>query len=372
MLLTIVVFVLILGLLVFVHEFGHFIIAKRQGVKVDEFGFGFPPRIFGIKRGETTYSLNLIPIGGFVKILGEQGEEAANPRSFAAKSPGVRARIISMGVIMNFLLAIILLTIGFKVGLPVAISDDEEEGLRDIKIQIMAAGQDTPAEDQDLRVWDEIISIDSKKFSKVDQIQAYTKEKAGLEIILTIKRGNEILEKKIVPRANPPEGQGPLGIGLTKTGIVSYPLHLALWMGCKTTFSMIVVIFVAFLNIIKELVITGKTTAEVSGPVGIAVMTGQIAKMGWIYVLNFTALLSINLGIINILPFPALDGGRLLFLVIEKIRGKKVSPKVENLIHTIGFVLLMLLIILVTFKDITKFGGKIIQVLKRLVGITSI
>lgn len=371
MLLTIVVFILILGLLIFVHEFGHFIVAKRQGIKVDEFGFGFPPRIIGIKKGETTYSLNLIPIGGFVKILGEQGEEPKNPKSFASKTPGTRARIVGMGVLMNFLLAIVLLTIGFKAGLPVALLD-EEKGVKDVKIQIIAVSQNTPAEEADLRIWDEIIALDGKEFKKVEEIQNYTKEKAGQEVAMTLKRGEKVLEKKIVPRSQPPEGQGPLGIGLAKTGMISYPLHYAFWMGCKTTLSMIAVIIVALFNIIKELIITGTTTVEVTGPVGIAVMTGQIARMGWIYILNFTALLSINLGIINILPFPALDGGRLLFLAIEKIRGKKVSSKVENMIHMIGFILLMLLIILVTFRDITKFGNRILGVFKRLVGIQSL
>lgn len=371
MFLTIVVFILILGLLIFVHEFGHFIIAKRQGIKVDEFGFGFPPRIIGIKKGETTYSLNLIPIGGFVKILGEQGEEVKNPRSFAAKSPGVRARIVGMGVIMNFLLAVLLLTIGFKVGLPTAVLD-EEEGLRDVKIQIMAVAKDSPAEIADIRIWDEIIALDQKEFKKVEQVQDYIKEKAGQEIVLTLRRGGELLEKKVIPREHPLEGQGALGTGLIKTGIISYPIWKAMWMGCSATLSLIVAIVVAIYSIIKELILTGTTTAELAGPVGIAVMTGQVARMGWIYILNFTAILSVNLGIINALPFPALDGGRLLFLAIEKIRGRKVSPKVENIIHTVGFMLLMLLIILVTFKDITKFGGKIIQTFKNLFGISNI
>lgn len=370
MLLTIVIFILILGLLIFVHEFGHFIIAKRQGLKVEEFGFGFPPRLFGIKRGETTYSVNLIPIGGFVKILGEQGEEPENPRSFSAKSPGVRARIVGMGVIMNFLLAAFLLTIGFKVGLPTAVSD-EEEGLRNVKIQIMAVSKDSPAEKADIRIWDEILTLDRKEFRKVEEVQEYIKEKAGEEIVLSIKRGKDILEKKAIPREHPSEEEGALGVGLIKTGIISYPTWKAMWMGCKTTLTLIVVIIVALFNIIRELIVTGTTTAEVAGPVGIAVMTGQVARMGWIYILNFTAILSINLGIINVLPFPALDGGRLLFLAIEKIRGRKVSPKVENIAHTIGFVLLMLLVVLVTFRDIAKFGDRIIQAFKNLIGISS-
>jgi len=370
MLLTIVIFILILGLLIFVHEFGHFITAKRAGLEVSEFGFGFPPRLFGIKRGKTTYSVNLIPIGGFVRILGEQGEEPENPKSFASKSPGVRARIVGMGVIMNFLLAVLLLTVGFKVGLPTAVSD-EEEGLRDVKIQIMAVAKDSPAEAADLRIWDEIVALDGNEFKKIEEIQGHIREKTREEIVLTIRRGQDLLEKKVISREHFPEGQGALGVGLIKTGIVSYPFFKAIWMGIISTLSMILAIILAIAGIIKELLLTRTITAELAGPVGIAVMTGQVARMGWIYILNFTAILSVNLGIINALPFPALDGGRLLFLAIEKIRGRKVSPKIENIAHTIGFALLMLLIILITFRDIARFGDRIIRALKNLIGISS-
>lgn len=371
MLLTVVVFVLVLGVLIFVHEFGHFIIAKREGLKVDEFGFGFPPRLLGIKKGETTYSINLIPIGGFVRILGEQGENPEDPKSFASKSPGIRAKIVGMGVVMNFLLAAFLLIIGFKVGLPTVVSDEEKD-LKNIKVQIMAVEKNSPAEAADFRIWDEIVFLDGNKVEKIKDVQDYIEKNKGKEIILTIKRGKDFLKKKVIPRENPPQGQGPLGVGLVRTGIISHPLYQAIWMGIKATVTMIVVIVVAFFNIIKELVTAGSITAEIAGPVGIAVITGQVAKMGWIYILNFTAILSINLGIINALPFPALDGGRLLFLLIEKIRGRKVDPKIENIIHTIGFILLILLIVLVTYRDIMKFGGRILKSLKSLIGISKL
>jgi regulator of sigma E protease len=354
MLLTIVVFILILGLLIFVHEFGHFIVAKRKGLKVLEFGFGFPPRLFGIKRGETTYSINLIPIGGFVKILGEEGGAESDPRSFASQPIRTRALILAAGVLMNFLLAMVLLGIGFKIGLPQVI-DSTDGKVRDEKIQIVYVSKDSPAEKSGLTLGDQIVSINGDKLDTVETMQNKIKEKAGDEIKLEVKRGDKFLEIKITPRENPPEKEGALGVGLVKTGIVSYPLWQAIWKGIIVTISMIGTIFVAFYEIIKNLIVSKPVTAELAGPVGIAVITGQVTKMGFVYVLQFAAVLSINLGIINILPFPALDGGRILFLVIEKIRGKKVSQKVENLIHTIGFALLILLMIFVTFRDIFRF-----------------
>lgn len=367
MILTIIIFVLILGLLIFAHEFGHFIIAKRKGLKVLEFGFGFPPRLLGIKRGETTYSLNLIPIGGFVKILGEEGEAATDSRSFAAQPIRTRGLILCAGVLMNFLLAIVLLSIGFKIGLPQVV-DSVEGKVRDKKIQIAFIAKDSPAEKAELSLGDEIISIDGEKFEKVELIQEKIKEKAGKEVTIEIKRGADILVKTVVPRENPPKGEGALGIGLVKTGIVSYPIFSAILKGVSFTFTIIITIFIAFYEVIKNLIVGKPITAELAGPIGIAVMTGQAARMGFVYILQFTAILSINLGIINILPFPALDGGRILFLIIEKIRKKKVSQKIENLIHTIGFAFLILLMILVTFRDIFRFKDVFIKLWMKITG----
>ena len=368
MLSTIVIFILILGLLIFVHEFGHFIVAKRKGLLVREFGFGFPPRLFGIKKGETTYSINLIPLGGFVKILGEEGEEKGNPRSFASQSVKIRAIIVVAGVLMNFLLACVLLSIGFKIGLPQVV-DSLNGKVRQEKIQIAMISEGSPAQAIGLSVGDEIAEINGQKFTKVEEIQKVISEKAGEEITLKIKRGAEILEKKVIPRKAPPEGEGALGVGLVKTGIVSYPWYQAIWKGTATTFSITGVILITFYEIIKNLIIGEKIVAELAGPVGIAVMTGQVAKMGFVYILQFTAVLSINLAIINILPFPALDGGRLLFLCIEKVRGRPVSRKIENLIHTIGFILLILLMLFVTFRDISRFRDVFVNLWSKLISL---
>ncbi len=359
MLFTIIIFFLILGLLIFVHEFGHFIAAKRAGAKVEEFGLGLPPRIFGIKRGETIYSLNWLPIGGFCKILGEGGEKKNDPRSMASKSIGQRAKIFAAGVSMNFALAVVLLIIGYTIGLPSIIKDDQVGNVRDPKVQIVEVVKDSPAEKAGLKVGDAIIELKVKseklKVDEVEKFQELIKAHQGKEVILGIKRGDEELEIAAVPRENFPEGQGPLGIGLAETGIVSYPIHKAIWMGITSTVNLTITIIFLFGGLLWSLISTGAGNIDVAGPVGIAVLTGQVTQMGFIYVLQFTALISINLALINIFPFPGLDGGHLLFLAIEKIKGRPVRREVLNTINNIGFILLMLLILVVTFRDFVRF-----------------
>ena len=354
MILAIIVFILILGLLIFSHEFGHFISAKKAGIKVEEFGFGFPPRLFGIKKGETLYSLNLIPLGGFVKIHGEQRPDKKrkilkkDKRAFYNKPIWQRAIVIVMGVVMNLLLAAILLSIVHGIGAPTIIEKDVT-GAKNIQIQIVDVAQNSPAKEAGLKIGDTI-----KEFNEVEDVQKFVARYAGEEITLIIQRGKEILEKTLLPRISPPEGEGPMGIALAKTGTVSYPWYEAIWQGFKTTGQLTVTFIKLFYNLLKTLVLKGTLIGEIAGPVGIAVLTSQVTKLGLIYILQFTAIISINLAIINALPFPALDGGRLLFLLIEKIKGSPISAKVENLINSLGFVLLIALMVLVTFRDIAR------------------
>lgn len=383
MILTIIVFVIILGLLIFVHELGHFISARKLGVRVEEFGFGFPPRMFGVykdkngkwkkvvgnkeleKDQKTVYSMNWLPIGGFVKIFGEEGEGSNNPKSFSSKPAWVRGLILSAGVIMNFVLAMVLLTIGFKIGLPQAIEEGDEA--RDVKIQIAQVVNDSPAKESGLNVGDEIVTVNGEEFLEIKDLQEEIKSESGSEINIEVKRGDEVVIVKSTPRENPPEDEGALGIALAKTGIVSYPFFQSIWMGITTTFGLVIAILLAFYDIIHNLIVQEPVSAEFAGPVGIAVLTGQVTRMGFVYILQFAAVLSINLGILNILPFPALDGGRILFLIIEKIRGKKISQKVENTVHTAGFFLLILLLVVVTFKDVVKFRDIFIGIWDRII-----
>lgn len=361
MLTTILLFIFILGLLVFVHEGGHFIAAKRAGAKVEEFGFGFPPRIFGIKKGETIYSLNLIPVGGFVKILGEDGSKRNNPRSFAAKSLGKRTLMLISGILMNFLLAGVLLSVGHALGLPTIIEGGAENAgnARDLKVQIIGIAPGSPAEKADLRIGDALREVKSEKeklkIFTVEEVQRFVDENKGKEIVLIAERAKETLEKTVVPRVEPVEGEGALGIVMVKTGIVSFPWYEAIFRGFESAIMLFVAILVGFFRVLKDFISTGSFGGEIAGPVGIAVLAGQAKELGFVYLLQFTAFLSINLAIINGIPFPALDGGRLLFLLLEKIKGRPVSRKSEQLAHTIGFALLIVLMAAITFRDIVRF-----------------
>jgi len=385
---TVLVFIIILGILVFVHELGHFLVARRNGVMAEEFGFGFPPRILGLykaKNGrrkiiwgsknvesmDTIYSLNWIPLGGFVKIMGEDGEEKKDPKSFAAKSAFTRTRILAAGVAMNFLLAAVLLSVGYFVGIPQAVEDTTGGNFRNEKIQIIETIPGSPAEQMGIQIGDQIVGAvgpnnQVTNFSAIEQVQSYINSNEGRTITLDIKRGNETLDISGTPRTDFPASEGALGISLVKTAQVSYPWYESIWCGVKTTVDLAGMIIVAFGSLLWKLVTGHSAGMDVSGPVGIAVLTGQVAKLGFIYVLQFTALLSVNLAIINILPIPALDGGRILFILIEKIKGKAVSQKIEARAHNIGFALLITLMVVVTFRDVAKL--EILSKIKNLFG----
>lgn len=386
---TLIIFILVLGLLVFVHEFGHFITAKKCGAKVEEFGFGFPPRLGGIVKVDgkwkfvgkskptdknfknTIYSLNWIPLGGFVKIKGEAGEGENDPDSFVNKKIWQRAIILFAGVGMNVVLTAVLLSIGFGIGLPAVISDEmpTTARVRDAEIQIITVVEDSPSEKAGIIAGDTILSIDNIVFENLTEFSDYTSSKENSALSVKIKRNEQELTKEITPAYLTEYDKVGLGVGTAQVGIVSYPWYIAPWEGTKETGYFLKEILFAFGGLFKNLVQTGNVGIDISGPVGIAVITGQAARLGIMYLLQFTAILSLNLAIINFFPFPALDGGRFIFLIIEGLRGKPVNRKIENIIHNIGFTLLLLLVVLVTYRDFTRFGGKMLEVLKRSFGV---
>lgn len=437
MIITIVAFIIILSLLVFVHELGHFLMARKMGVQVEEFGFGFPPRLLGFQhltgqkikkiaekekievviddysssdgkeviketitdkiqeldevvpikkwrliRGnklpkeekdlaeKTIYSINWIPIGGFVKIKGEQGENAHDKDSFTNKKIWQRALILVSGVVMNFILAFLLISISFSIGMPQAISEKMPTSakIKDTKIIVTEVIDNSPAKEADIKVGDIILSVDNTQITGVKIFQSYTKNKLGSQISLKIKRGETELTKVLSPKIINDNKNPLIGVGLIETGTVSYPIYQAVWEGLKTTVSITGQILVAFYQLIKNLIVGQKVPFDVAGPVGIAVLTGQVARMGIIYIIQFTALLSINLAIINVIPFPALDGGRLLFIFIEKIKGKAVNRKIEAIIHNVGFIVLILLVAVVTLKDISRFSHSISGFFQKILG----
>lgn len=362
MLLTFITFIIVFSVVIFVHEFGHFMAGRKMGVRVEEFGFGYPPRIKAVKIKGTEYSLNWVPFGGFVKLKGlEEGNKEVKQKegekdSFSGKKIWQRAYILSAGVLMNFILTFFLVTLGYLVGLPSAIDENTTGRIRNEQIQVYEVIKNTPAELAGFKTGDVIVSIDKQKFTKIKDLQAYEADKIDQTLQMSLKRGREILNISVKPQIMDETKQGKLGVSLVETALVSYPVHIALYKGLSTTGSLISQIVYGIYDIVKTAIITHRVSADIAGPVGIAVISGQVAKLGFIYILQFVAILSTSLAIMNFLPLPALDGGRLLFLFIEKIRGKPVNQRMENLVHTFGFYALFLLLIIVSFRDLQRFN----------------
>lgn len=327
-----------ISVLIFVHELGHFLFAKFFKVKVEEFGFGFPPRIISKKIGETIYSLNLLPFGGFVRLLGESPmveiPESEKHRSFSYQPAWRRSIIIIAGVLMNFLLGWFIISGLFLFG------TSEPVG-------ITMVFPDAPAAKAGLKEGDKITG-----FAKAEEFVNFVNENKGKEIILSIKRGEENLQVKIMPRLKAPEGQGALGIGVGELGFAKLPLLASLGEGFVTAATTVWMIFVSLMNLIVG-VFTGAVAFEnVVGPVGIFQIASQAGKFGFSYLFSLIGMISLNLMVLNILPFPALDGGRLLFVLVEKIKGSPLPAKAEAYINAAGFVFLLFLMIAITVKDI--------------------
>ncbi len=373
---TAIIFILILGVLIFVHELGHYLIAIRNGIKAEEFGFGFPPRIVGavkndktkkyeiiwgnkeVKSKNTIFSFNWIPLGGFVNIKGENGSAEKEADSFVSKSAWIRIKVLAAGVTMNLILAWFLLAIVFAQGAPEAISDDQKA--KDAKVQISQVVDNTPAKKMGLAIGDQVLKTcgiqeECRYITKVDELKSYIDSHKGKEILLTIKRGNEILELRGVPRTEFPSDQGALGVGLARTALVDYPWYESIGRGLVAVFNITILIITTLFSLLAQFLSGTKPAMDVAGPIGIAIMTKQVSALGFTYVLQFAAMLSINLAIINILPFPALDGGRIFFILIEKLKGSPVNQKFENMANSIGMLLLLSLMVIVTFHDFIQF-----------------
>lgn len=374
MILTIIVFIITLLVLVLVHEFGHFLIAKKFKVKVEEFGFGLPPKIFSRKIGETIFSLNLLPIGGFVKLFGEdeiQKEVLKDHRSFAAKPVLQRIAIVIAGVIMNFLLAVVLFWIvlfgkGFTENLPLFFpyqfigADQTNQTV----ILVGTVAKKSPAEKVGISQGDRIVKINNTELKDASELISLINKNAGERIMLTVVDPEDnVRQIDVVPRTSPPKGEGPLGIQLGTVNIanISYttPIQKAA-SGFTHSYNFMAYSFQIFGNLIGT-AIQNKTfepvAQTVSGPIGITQIAGSVlqTKSPFLPYLNLIGLLSLNLAVINIFPFPALDGGRLLFLLIEFISKKRINPNLEKTIHTVGMAILISLIVLITFSDIKKF-----------------
>ena len=357
MVLTIFIAFLSLIALIVIHEFGHFFLAKRFGVKVEEFGIGYPPRIIGKKIGETVFSLNLLPFGAFVKIYGEEGGiESAH--SFSGKPIWQRAAIVVAGVVSFWLVAAILLSVVMVLGTPTAISDEETKGLVDPKVQVVAIAPDSPAAIAGIKVGDTIkqLTINGQQLTvnTTKDVQEFGNLHKGKEVVVTIERGKGVFDVSLVSRESPPTGEGPLGVALIRTALKSYPWWQAPWQGIVATYNLTLTVVEGYIMAISNIFKGMPSGVEVMGPVGIFSLFSQVSQLGANYFIQFVAIIAIYIAIFNILPIPALDGGKLLFLGIEAIRKKPISPKIEQNITALFFGLLILLIIIITIKDVIK------------------
>jgi regulator of sigma E protease len=423
--LTVIAFAIVLSLLVFVHELGHFIAAKRTGVVVEEFAFGYPPRLlkywqsegkiqldgkemvvgrktdvsrqievggrvvyesetqvdgrvvvtrlqpvpedmsgeeatqeFGapvgvieqFERG-TEYTLNLIPFGGFVRMLGE--EDPTAPGSFASKSKKIRVVVLVAGAAMNVLLAIVIFTAAFMLGAPQVVATDN--------VLISSVAPDSPADKAGLRIGDIVVSINGILVKSPEELVALTNDHLGQEVLLVIKRGSDTVQVTVTPRVNPPEGEGAIGISIqsaaSKITLKYYSIGEALWLGVQETFGI-----VALTVSVPVLILRGLIPAELVRPIGPPGIYQQTAsavqasvQTGWWFpLLNLVGLISTALAITNLLPLPALDGGRIFFIVVEAIRGRRVDPAREGFIHLVGLAILMVLMLVVSYYDIIR------------------
>jgi regulator of sigma E protease len=364
---TVIIFLIILAVLVLVHEFGHFIAAKKSGIRVDEFGIGFPPTIFSWKpkKSETRYFLNIIPFGGYVKIFGETPDDESmsgpdSKRSFVNKPKYIQVWVLAAGVIFNIIFAWALITIGLMTGLPSVINDSNREYARDSGLTITEVLPESPAFDAGLKPGDRIININSRANHSIpitaDEVSNIIANSNSQELILTYVRGDTEIahEASLIAEEGIIEEAPAIGIAMDEIGLISFPLIKAVIEGTKMTGNLLIAITIGLTDFIIDIFSGGADFSQVSGPVGIVGLVGDASDLGLIYLLSFTALISLHLAVLNLIPFPALDGGRILFVIIEAIIRRPINSRVQNWANGIGFALLILLMIIVTYKDIIK------------------
>lgn len=370
---ALIIFLSILFVLVVVHEFGHFLFAKLFGIRVDEFAFGFPPRLLKYKYGETVYSFNLIPLGGYVKIFGENGiddEEKKNlshndiQRSFASKSPWKRILVLSGGVIFNILVAIIFFTVSLMHGSNIYLTQDEVSDTPFVNrnLEIVDINEKSPLKNSDISVGDKIISLKSDDQElQGDNLNSYTATEfvqTHNNSIIDISYKNtsgEIKNVAVVPKAGIVEGKKILGAKFADSSFKKFGFEEAVFQAVEMTFFQLKYIFISLYDMVDNIINeNAKVEDSISGPVGLAILTSKVATKGIDQIFFFAALLSLSLAVFNILPIPALDGGRILFVLVEIVFKKKIKKQVEQLFHGLGFLALLFLMVFVTYFDIVK------------------
>lgn len=350
--LTALLFLVLLSVLVIAHEFGHYIAARISGVTVEEFGLGFPPRIAAWKgKKGMLWTLNLIPLGGFVKLKGETGDHRDAADSFARQSLLKRFFVLVAGVGMNLIAAAVIFTVGFMIGMPTITEGGVPGATIDHQvIRVLEVMPDSPAATAGFAIGDAVSTIDGAAFTNSEDARAALAEDVVHSIVVT--RDGVETTIAVDPDYIEDLGRVGVGIGLVETGNVRFPWYKAPIMGVTATVTATWQVVSAFAALIASPFTDTNVQAEVAGPIGIAVLTGEVARLGFGHLLQFAAMLSINLAVINILPIPALDGGRIAFLALEVIRRKPTTPQIEQIVHTAGFAILLLLVLAVTLKDI--------------------
>ncbi|HEY9584139.1 MAG TPA: site-2 protease family protein [Candidatus Paceibacterota bacterium] len=362
---SVILFIIILGILIFAHELGHFLAAKKFKIRVDEFALGFPPRVWAKKFGETVYALNILPLGGYVKIYGEDGDDgtAVDPKSSRKMSDAPRwkqAIILSSGIIGNIIFAWLILSIGFMAGLPTASSGPFGDRIKEQRLIITSIMPDSPAEDAGLKAGDQILAIqyNAETINNPDAEKAISligNAPDGSQIDFSILRQettstiSAITEEGIVSA-----GKSGVGVSMEYIGTLQLSPIYAMVAGGYATVEMSKQVGIGLYSLIVDSIRGQADLSTVTGPVGIASLVGDAGKNGLASLLLLTAIISINLAAINLIPFPALDGGRLFFLAIEAVRRKALNPKFSQRANQIGFVLLLLLMAIITYKDIIR------------------
>jgi regulator of sigma E protease len=337
--------------------------AKLFGIRVDEFAIGFPPQIFSWKKGETKYAINLIPFGGYVKIFGENPDEESiggvdSTRSFVNAKKWKQAVVLLSGIFMNIIFAWILISVSFNIGMLTSVSDNYKDKVKDAGVIIISVNKDSPAMKVGLKEGDFITAIQSDKTNinnpSIEQIQNLVSTSTG-NILIGFKRGDLASSTNLIASSDLVEGKKAIGIGMDFVGTLKLGFFNSFWQGARLTVLETKAVAIGIWKFIAG-AFTGEKglISQISGPVGIAGMVGEARQLGLSYLFGFIALISINLAVLNLVPFPALDGGRVLFVIIEAIIRKRIKPIIANWANGIGFVLLIGLMVFITYKDILK------------------
>ncbi len=364
----ILIFIVVLVVLILVHEAGHFFVAKITGMRVDEFGLGYPPRLYGVKFGETTYTINAIPFGGFVRIHGEEdigkGKKNAENGAFISKSRISQAAVLLAGVTMNMLLAWILITGVIAVGTPRGLSKAEIQKANNLQLVVTDVMPSSPAADAGIVSGDVITGLSTSGGSwggyDVDKFTKFIEKDAGAQLKILVTRNN----KEITLNASPKKGlvkSSPnsyiLGVGVSTIGVLPMSLGDALYKGTVITWKITEATAYGLGSFFLKAATFSADLSQISGPVGIAGAVGAAANSGIVSLFTLVAVISINLAIINLIPIPALDGGRLLFVIIEAVTRRAIKPRIAQVLNLAGFGFIILLMVVVTVHDIYKIVG---------------